>query len=199
MLCKTQDRTIHGHYGLAAVVRECHHFMTMYYSEMASDDSPSVAATLLLCPNGSLTTEAWKRQCRPRISAFPVVDGQTNSPLGAKNGHTKSVRDIAYSYDGQTIVTVSQDHTVRLWDVETKTAQRVLQKNTSLVDCVDVSRKDLIASLSRDGEVYICNMITGQCLRTLKVDVALPEKPILAFANHGTVLWLISKAGSVLC
>lgn len=118
--------------------------------------------------------------------------------MGAKNGHTKPIRDIAYSYDGQTIVTASQDHTVRLWDVETKTAQRVLQKHTHPVECVDVSRKNLIASLSRDGQVNIWNMTTGQCLRTLKVDVALPEKPILAFANHGTVLWLISEAGSVL-
>lgn len=170
----------------------------MHYSEMASDDSPSVAATLLRCPNGSPTTEAWKRQCHCRISKFPVVDSQTNPPLGGKNGHTKSVRDIAYSHDGQTIVTASQDHAVRLWDVETKTAQRVLQKHTHPVECVDVSRKDLIASLSRDGEVNIWNMITGQHLRTLKVDVALPEKPILAFANHGTALWLISKSGSVL-
>jgi COMPASS component SWD3 len=52
------------------------------------------------------------------------------------NGHTKGLSDIAWSPDGASLATASDDHTIRIWDVDSVcTILRHAMKSDSVLNC----------------------------------------------------------------
>lgn len=70
-------------------------------------------------------------------------------------GHSAMTRDLAFSPDSRGLVTGSADHTVRVWDVETRES-RVLRGHESAIFDVAISRDGLwVASASADTTVRV--------------------------------------------
>jgi WD40 repeat protein len=93
--------------------------------------------------------------------------------------HTNGVRSVAFSPDGHTLASGSDDQTIRLWDVRDGTCQKVLQGHTSRVCSVQFSPIDvslpsgtgfLLVSGSQDETIKLWNSSTGECLKTLRAD-----------------------------
>jgi len=64
----------------------------------------------------------------------PVVcEVATGKALFELEGHTKQVRDIDYSADGQRLVTASEDHTARIWFADTGKSMAVLPHDTEVI------------------------------------------------------------------
>jgi WD40 repeat protein len=61
-----------------------------------------------------------------------VCDVATGKTLFELEGHTRQVRDIDYSPDGQWLVTASEDHTARIWRAATGKSMAVLQHDTAV-------------------------------------------------------------------
>ena len=55
----------------------------------------------------------------PIVRIWNINDGSLIAELKGPKGHTDSVTDVAFSNDGQRVVTSSYDMTARLWDVQT--------------------------------------------------------------------------------
>ncbi len=83
-------------------------------------------------------------------------------------GHTAFVQAFAFSLDGDTLVTGSEDSTIRVWDVATKRCLRTLTAHTSAVNCVcftpDGAR---LVSGSDDCTIKVWNPETWELERTL--------------------------------
>ena len=74
--------------------------------------------------------------CRPPRTDIPPeqqVERQRLVENVLSLGHTDSVRSVAFSPDGRRALSGSDDDTVRLWDVETGRAVRVLEGHTDSV------------------------------------------------------------------
>ena len=83
-------------------------------------------------------------------------------------GHTAQVWSVAFSPDGQILVSGSPDQTVRLWDVNTGQCLKTLTGHTGGVRSVAFSPKSqTVASGSGDQTVRLWDVNTGQCLKTL--------------------------------
>ncbi|MFO1093254.1 MAG: serine/threonine-protein kinase [Planctomycetaceae bacterium] len=106
----------------------------------------------------------------PDVRSFGwyFLRARLNHPEATLQAHKSVVYRLAYSPDGQTLATPSADGTIKLWNVATKTEQRVLNGHTGEVNTVDFSPDgSLLASVSDDKSVRLWNPATGEQLATL--------------------------------
>ena len=90
-------------------------------------------------------------------------------PYTSLEGHTSTVTKIVFSPDGATLASVSEDRTIRLWDVATGTHKHTLTGHNSYIYSVAFSPDGLtLASGSENGRIRFWNVITGQYRVTLE-------------------------------
>ncbi|KAF5828571.1 WD40-repeat-containing domain protein [Dunaliella salina] len=83
-------------------------------------------------------------------------------------GHSSDVRSVAFTPDGTTLVSGSNDKTIKLWDVASGSCRDTLKGHTDSVRSVAVSRDGCtLASGSFDKTVRLWNLISRRCIATL--------------------------------
>ena len=84
-------------------------------------------------------------------------------------GHRGDVNSVAFSPDGRTIASGSDDDDIFLWDTITGQHAQTLKRHTSRVNSVVFSPDGrTIVSASNDDNIFLWNAITGQHKQTLK-------------------------------
>ena len=83
-------------------------------------------------------------------------------------GHSDSVWSVALSSNGQTLVSGSEDKTIKVWNLSTGQLLRTLSGHSDTVRSVALSPDgQTLASGSGDNTIKIWNVQTGKLLRTL--------------------------------
>ena len=89
-------------------------------------------------------------------------DAQTGTEKKILTGHNWKVYSVVFSPDGQTLVSSSEDETVRLWDAQTGTEKKILTGHTDDVYSVSFSPDgQTLASGSKDNTVRLWDVQTG--------------------------------------
>ena len=93
---------------------------------------------------------------KPSTGTVRLWDRATENTVYTFEGHTELVTSVAFSPNGQCIVSGSHDTTVRLWDVASGATLCTLEGHTETVNAVQVSPDGVcVASASDDGSVRI--------------------------------------------
>ncbi|MEH2159606.1 MAG: hypothetical protein V7K38_00810 [Nostoc sp.] len=102
-------------------------------------------------------------------------------------GHSSSVYSVAFSPDGKTLASGSDDKTIKLWDVTTGREIYTLQGHSSYVHSVAFSPDGkILASGSDDKTIKLWAMTTGGRIRTIE---AHPDSVrSVAFSPDGKTL-----------
>ena len=97
--------------------------------------------------------------------------------------HSKEVRAVAFSRDGTTLASASNDGTVKLWNVATRTNIRTLEHSSSVGAVAFSPDGKILASHSHD--VNLWDVPTGQNIATLFRSYS---GGAVAFSRDGTIL-----------
>lgn len=109
---------------------------------------------------------------------------QTGQCLAAWQEHTSRVWSVAFSPDGKVVASSSDDCTIKLWEFNSEQSLKTLHGHTSNVLTVafspqpsevesvaagfNYSERPVLASGSQDETIKLWDIVTGECLQTLR-------------------------------
>jgi len=144
---------------------------------------------------------------QPQRPAGPVTQPPSQPPPPAGPlirtflGHTEPVRSVAFSPDGRTAVSGSNDATLKLWEVATGNELRTLKGDTNGVNSIAFSPdgRNLLSG-SADGTLRLWEVATGKELRRFKGDVLQvisaafsPDGSMVLCSGLLTTLWNLAS------
>jgi WD40 repeat protein len=89
-------------------------------------------------------------------TSLPSFKSETDSLLRTLTGHTKTILNVNFSPDGQTLASGSEDQTIKLWNVTSGQELRTLIGHKDWVNSVAISPDgQTLASGSRDETIKI--------------------------------------------
>ncbi|ETO08836.1 hypothetical protein RFI_28551 [Reticulomyxa filosa] len=130
--------------------------------------------------------------------------------LGKRNyslcGHSDIVNNAKFSSDGKMIVSCSNDHTIRLWDVKSRKEIKRFEGHTDHVTCACFSPNgSIIASGSKDCTIRLWDVKSGKEITQLMrsewiVDMQFsPNGQFLKFFSHdfNIQIWNLQIGGKI--
>jgi WD40 repeat protein len=93
-----------------------------------------------------------------------ILNAITGSQVALLSGHTSEVDSLAFSLDGKSLVSGSDDETLKLWDVQTGGVVKTFHGHTDWVYSTSISLDcTTIASGSDDNTIRLWDIQTGEC------------------------------------
>ncbi|PHQ48828.1 hypothetical protein BLA24_27560 [Streptomyces cinnamoneus] len=108
------------------------------------------------------------RQAHTGQARGSIISAYARYRANEFTGHDKPVNAVAYSPDGRTLATASDDHTVKLWNVTSKRLITTLRGHTRGVDALAFSPDGkVLASGGEDGSAKLWHLPTNTVIATL--------------------------------
>jgi WD40 repeat protein len=124
-----------------------------------------------------------------------TLDAITGSQMAIHSGHTGLARALAFSSDGASLVSGSDDKTIKLWDVQTGGVIKTFHGHTHWVLAVSISSScTIIASGSPDNTIRLWDVQTGECCHI----ISQPEQITYVNFSPTNSKHLISITGDII-
>jgi WD40 repeat protein len=120
----------------------------------------------LLSTSYDNTLRLWTIAFNQRLFVWQVVNAKTLHVF--TNLHSGWVCEADFSPDGKTVVSVGEDGTVQLWDVQQGRLLKTLKGHEEMTQAIAFSRSGkLLVSSGKDKALRVWDVATGICLRAL--------------------------------
>lgn len=117
-----------------------------------------------------------------------IWDALTGEEITTMKGHTSTVRSAKYSPDGEKIVSISDDKTIRIWDVDQNKKTNIIARTN-----IPVSYREFdinpngkqVATIFDDTTIWIINVETGEKNMMIKTKKKRFSHHPIAFSHDG--------------
>lgn len=114
------------------------------------------------------------------------------------NAHSRVIRDLRFSPDGERIVSASADSQVTIWNAQTGSNDRQFKHDAPVYHAEFSPDGRWVATASRDGTARVWNANTGLQIISINVSVNHPSSVSRAcFSPDGTKLLTVCDDGSL--
>ncbi len=138
------------------------HQVTLYDSAVPLSGFFPGGTRILFSPDGATVLAPHVEKSELGVFYLGTWDAVSGEELGvlpaspADEGHSGMITSLSADWEGQVLASSSWDHSVRLWDLETRRLLRTLHGHRGEVWCTALSpHGGVVASGSKDGEVKI--------------------------------------------
>ena len=98
-----------------------------------------------------------------------IFNGIIGSQIAVLSGHTQGVRCLTFSLDGTSLVSGSEDMTIKLWDIQTGGLTKTFHGHIDKVISVSISVNcTVIASGSLDKTIRLWDIQTKECYHVIE-------------------------------
>ncbi|KAH7105894.1 WD40 repeat-like protein [Auriculariales sp. MPI-PUGE-AT-0066] len=125
------------------------------------------------------------------------VNSSSNTPLLTFEGHSNNVTALQFQNQGKWLVSGSEDQTIRVWDMRTRSLHRTFDNEAPVNDvCIYPNQGELV-SADQNGSVKLWDLNGGkQCILELSPGGEVAIRSV-GIASDGTFLIAANNKGKV--
>lgn len=111
-----------------------------------------------------------------KINSIEIWDLMNQNRIGVLTGHRSVITSLALSLDGNTLISGSDDMTVRIWNVSSQRCITSLERHTGRILSVAIDENaSTIVSSGIDGRIAVWDIKSFECIYELTESIWKPQ------------------------
>ncbi|KAF9172372.1 TOR complex subunit lst8 [Mortierella sp. AD011] len=123
------------------------------------------------------------------------INSPNPNPILSFKGHTGNVTAVAFHCEGKWMVTASEDHTLKIWDIRCSEPQRDFGHKAPVNDVVIHPNQGELISCDQNGSIKLWDLGESSCTHELVPEEDVPIRSVTV-ANDGSSLVAANNKGN---